>query len=132
MIHEEQRILISQYVDAELDLSEEQGLFVHLTQCEECRDFLRHSMRLREDLANDPTHLWEEPRPRIVMPRSIPREQLGVKAKIIRDRIRTLALVFITVLVTGLLWTKTLPKQREEYVDLTGEALQSEMMIHQH
>jgi hypothetical protein len=132
MMHEEQRMRISQYVDAELDLSEEQGLFVHLAQCEECREFLRHSLRLRADMADDPSRSWEERRTRIAMPRSIPREQIGVKAKIKRDRVRVFALVLITVLVTGLTWTRTIPKQREANVDLTREALQLEMMIHQH
>jgi anti-sigma factor RsiW len=59
MIHEEERILISQYVDGELDLSAEQKLFGHLTECEKCREFLRHSLMLRSDMTAVPFRLPE-------------------------------------------------------------------------
>jgi predicted anti-sigma-YlaC factor YlaD len=60
MIHEEQRIRISQYVDDELDLSAEKVLFEHLTQCAECRDFLRHSVKLRSDMAASSLQAWNK------------------------------------------------------------------------
>lgn len=54
MIHEEQRILISQYIDAELDLESEQKVFMHIAECISCREFMRHSLRLRADLGKEP------------------------------------------------------------------------------
>ena len=54
MIHEGQRMLISQYIDAELDLALEAGLFTHITECASCREFMRHALRLRADLGKEP------------------------------------------------------------------------------
>ena len=54
MIHEEQRMQISQYIDAELDPALEAELFTHITGCGPCREFMRYALRLRADLRKEP------------------------------------------------------------------------------
>ena len=59
MIHEEQRKLISQYIDSELDLTQEASVFAHMTECDSCREFMRHALRLRADLGKEPVIVSE-------------------------------------------------------------------------
>ncbi len=53
MNHEKERIFISEYIDAELDVALERKLFAHLSGCDSCRQFLRHSLKLRTDLLDE-------------------------------------------------------------------------------
>ena len=72
MIHEEQRMQISQYVDGELDPSAEREVFDHLSGCEECRGFLRRSIRLRADMIAEPLRLQDRPKRNIDSRKALP------------------------------------------------------------
>jgi hypothetical protein len=50
MNHEHYEQLVSQFMDKELDSRSEQELFLHLSTCEACRDFLRASWQLQADI----------------------------------------------------------------------------------
>lgn len=51
MNHDDYQQLTSQFIDHELGPGAEQELFVHLSSCGECRDFLKASWRLQVDIA---------------------------------------------------------------------------------
>ena len=142
--------LVSKLLDNSLEKGKTADVFRHLGDCNECRAFFGTTMLLRHAMQSAlPMQVTESvdrevlgstrSQPRVVSSvagirfSSIPmdREASSVKRSGIREQIRVFALVLITVIVSGLIWTRTLPKQREEGVDLTREALQSEMMIHQ-
>ena len=74
MIHEEHRMQISLYVDGELDSSAEQEVFEHLGECEECRGFLRRSIKLRADMTREPLYLQERPRSHVDSHGPFPRQ----------------------------------------------------------
>ena len=50
MTHDEYQELVSQYIDEELDNKNEEVLFRHLGECNQCRDFLRSSLALRTQI----------------------------------------------------------------------------------
>lgn len=50
MKHYQFQELVSLFIDRELDAGREQELFGHLSDCEECRTFLKASMMLQNDI----------------------------------------------------------------------------------
>ena len=50
MKHEQFQELVSLFIDRELDAGREQELFRHLSGCEDCRTFLKASIRLQSDI----------------------------------------------------------------------------------
>jgi hypothetical protein len=121
MIHEDQRILISQYVDAELVLSEEEGLFGHLAECGECREFLRHSLRLRADLMEDPFRMGESAGSDRTAPANggsfyaLDRRPVisNVRRSRLRSRISTFALIVMVTLFVGFLFSVKISMQKQ-------------------
>jgi hypothetical protein len=147
---EDYQQLVSKLLDNSLEKGKTADVFRHLGECDECRAFFGTSMHLRHAMQSAPpmqatesvdrevlgfTHSQPRVVSRVAGIRSsstrMDRKASSVERSGIREQIRVFALVLITVIVSGLIWTRTLPKQREEGVDLTREALQSEMTIHQ-
>jgi anti-sigma factor RsiW len=112
MIHEEQRMQISQYVDGELDPSTEREVFDHLGGCVECRGFLRRSIRLRADMIGEPLRLQDCPRRHIDSRKSLPQRHTR---SILRRSISfpvPIAAAIMLILIAGsvalsFLWSKT-------------------------
>jgi len=50
MKHEQFQELVSLFIDRELDAGREQKLFGHLSDCEDCRTFLKAAMILQNDI----------------------------------------------------------------------------------
>ncbi len=50
MNHEVYQQYISQYIDGELNDALENNLFLHLGSCRECRDFLKSSIQMQNDI----------------------------------------------------------------------------------
>jgi anti-sigma factor RsiW len=50
MTHNDYQEQISQLIDAELDNTEQQTLFAHLSECAECREFFNSMLALRSSL----------------------------------------------------------------------------------
>jgi anti-sigma factor RsiW len=113
MIHEEQRVLISEYVDDELDVSAEKDLFDHLTQCEQCREFLRHSIRLKSDMAADPVRIWssaefqQEGATKTRGSYASDRKPVGsyFRSSARRSPISTLVLLMLVIVIVGFLFS---------------------------
>jgi anti-sigma factor RsiW len=151
---EDYELAISCYVDQELDPGEYSTLFGHLSTCGRCAEFMGRIIEIRIEAAKEQGSTVTRRGPELnqVQPtaeelRSLSynpvgagnfnlpslRDQAGWKRQppARHNRFRVFALVAITVLVSGLIWTKTLPRQTEEHVDLTRDTSQSEMPFHQ-
>jgi len=50
MTHDEYQEMVSQYIDEELDKKNEEVLFRHLGECNQCREFFRSSLVLRSQI----------------------------------------------------------------------------------
>ena len=72
-MHDHFQELVSQLIDAEIDGSESEALFAHLSQCLECREFLNVAMKLRTGLVssrvNTPDSVSRRFRERVIAPR---------------------------------------------------------------
>ena len=147
---EDYQQLVSKLLDNSLGKGKTADMFRHLGECDECRAFFGTSMYLRHAMQSAPPMRATESvdkkvlsfttsQPHVgssvggIRSSSIPmdRKAPSVMRSGIREHIRVFALVLLTVIVSGLIWTRTLPKQREEGIDQTWEAIQTEMGIHQ-
>ncbi len=71
MNHEHHEQLVSQFIDRELDSRSENELFLHLSRCDSCRQFLRASWQLQADiLQGKPRREIESSRSSAVHPRA--------------------------------------------------------------
>ena len=132
MSHEHFQELVSEFVDRELSAEAEKVLFVHLAECDECREFLRESVRLNAELiatkvrtliaqqaAHRPTQAAN--RPAVV----------GTRPQSRYARIRAFAFLTIVIVVTSVFWSMTLQRQTEEQWSMQREALPREMPNYQ-
>ncbi|MEK6756840.1 MAG: zf-HC2 domain-containing protein [Bacteroidota bacterium] len=71
MNHEHYQQLASQFIDHELDAPSERELFLHLSSCAECRDFLRASWELQTEI------LGGKPKRDVEVERRVSREPKG-------------------------------------------------------
>ena len=132
---------ISCYIDGEIAHRESLEMFSHLASCERCADFLYDVIEIRVNAARE----GRVPAPReldfSVVPlgnkavsRSSPDAPAAVhmvRPKSIGVSIRTMLALAILVLITGLFWSVTLPKENEDRFDFPRQAPQMELPNYQ-
>lgn len=132
---------ISCYVDGELTHHDSVEMFSHLASCEHCADFLYDVIQIRINAARE----GKIPAPKelgfSVIPLGskavsrfspdAPPAVHGVRPKSIGVSIRTMLALAILVLITGLFWSMTLPKENEDRFDLSRQAPQIEVPNYQ-
>ncbi|MCX6132779.1 MAG: hypothetical protein NTU47_03100 [Ignavibacteriales bacterium] len=130
---------INRLIDHEVKATDCGELFEHLGTCSECRVFYDSLLILEAELEKIQSAVDEKspmPFEVIAPPRWYSSAMLDRKASGMHhygkhDRFRAFTVVLITVIVSGLIWTRTLPTQRDGSDDSIRDAVQSDMMIHQ-
>lgn len=132
MNHPHYQELTSQFIDRELGPEGEAELFGHLGTCAECREFLKESVRLQADLAMGKF--------KAVMSKQVGRSQpyapdrpvlASVSNQAKYARVRTAVLLVMIVLIAGLFWSTTLPRQNPDHFDQIRQMSPAEIPTYQ-
>ncbi len=130
---EEYQLQVSKLLDNALEKSKAPEVFSHLGGCDRCREFFDSTLHIRSMLRSTKPLPMTETMDRKVLelakshPYSGDRGPLHQATSSASARVRTALALAILVLITGLFWSVTLPKENEDRFDLSRQAPQIEV-----
>jgi predicted anti-sigma-YlaC factor YlaD len=123
--------MISRFVDLEVKATGNGDLFEHLGKCAECRQWLDTLLRMNVEYEKIRLTFESENesniRPKIKMMDKLPIHQGLIQTQ--STRARTAAFLMALMLIIGIAWSATLPKQEDYRLDLTKASPQTEFLF---